>query len=160
VQKDAEEQIISRFLPVAWQEQERIDAAMQKYSKEQRAFVYQEVCKWRGQEIDEEELQRRVGKLMDQFEKKRFGDIRVREANILLSGCRADQQSADAYIAGDFHGAFTHHIAEAITQSNGQITYFDLAQRAGKKMFEAGFSQIPQLECRAIWRQKMAFQPF
>jgi hypothetical protein len=97
---------------------------------------------------------------MSAFEKKRFGDIRVRESNILLAGCRADQQSADAFINADYHGAFTYFIGECVAQSNGQITHGQLAEQVGQKLCAGGFLQIPQLECRGGDKQGVAFRPF
>jgi len=160
VQKVLEQNVVFRFLPVSAEEQERIDAAATKFAQEQQEFVVQELLKLRGQELSEEEMRQKVRSLMAWFEKKRFGDVRVREANILLAGCRADQQCADAYIAGNYHGAFTYYLAEAITQSNGQITYRRLAEQVGNKLNAAHFVQIPQLEYRAGRDQRPAFRPF
>lgn len=160
VQKVLEQDVIFRFLPVSAEEQERIDAAAAKFAQEQQDFVVNQLLELRGQELSEEEMRQKVRSLMALFEKKRFGDVRVREANILLAGCRADQQSADAYIAGNYHGAFTYFLAEAITQSNGQITYRRLAEQVGNKLDAAHFVQIPQLEYRAGRDQRPAFRPF
>jgi hypothetical protein len=94
------------------------------------------------------------------FEKKRFGDIRVRETNILLAGCRDDQQSADARIDGAFHGAFTYYLAETIAAQGGKIAYWDLAEQVGKKLYDNHFTQMPQLECSRKNRNQLAFEPF
>ena len=42
---------------------------------------------------------------------------------VLITGCRADQTSADAFIDGDYHGALTHSLAAALRDSDGQFTY-------------------------------------
>ncbi len=160
VQKDIEQDAICRFLPVSARDQEQIDAATVRFAQEQRDFVTTEILKLRRQDMSEEELTKKIRSLMDIFEKTRFGDIRVREANILLAGCRADQQSADARIAGDYHGAFTYYLAEAIRQTNGQITYRQLVGQTGNKLGTAHFAQLPQLEYRAGRDQRLAFQPF
>jgi metacaspase-1 len=160
VQRDLQQDFIYRFLPVSSKEQEKIDAAAAQFAEDQKEFVIKELLTLRGREMSEEELRRKVGSLMSVFEKKRFGDVRLREANVLLAGCRADQQSADAHIAGDYHGAFTYYLAEAIVQSNGQIAYRQLAEQTGNKLGAAHFAQIPQLEYRASRDQQMAFRPF
>lgn len=152
--------VVYRFLPVSAEEQERIDVAAARFAREQQEFVVNQLLKLRGQELTEEELRQKVRSLMALFEKKRFGDIRVREANILLAACRADQQAADAPIAGEYHGAFTYYLAEAIIQSNGHITYRQLAEQTGKKLGAAGYVQIPQVEYRAGRDKRLAFQPF
>jgi hypothetical protein len=160
VQKAADLDIRYRFLPVSAEEQERIDAAAAKFASDQLDYVYGKLRELRGQNLTEEQEKERVRHLMAAFEKKRFGDIRVRDANILLAGCRADQQSADAHIAGDYQGAFTYFLADAIAQSNGQITYRQLVQQTGNKLGAGGFVQIPQLEYRAGRDQRPVFRPF
>jgi len=160
IQKVLAEDVVYRFLPVSAEEQERIDAAAARFAQDQQEFVVNQLLKLRGQEVSEEELRQKVRRLMAAFEKKRFGDIRVREANILLAGCRADQQAADAPIAGEYHGAFTYFLAEAITQSDGHITYRELAEQTGKELGAAGYVQIPQVEYRAGRDKRLAFQPF
>lgn len=160
VQRVADTDITYRFLPVSMEEQERIDAAAARFAKEQQAFVVKQLMLLRDQPLTEDEMAQKVHRLMTKFEKQRFGDIRVREANVLLAGCRADQQSADAHIGGDYHGAFTYYLAEAILQSNGQITYHQLVQQAGKNLGVGGFVQVPQLEYRKGRDQQPVFSPF
>ena len=160
IQKAVEPDVLYRFLPVSTEEQQHIDAAAARFAEEQQDFVVNQLLTLRGQELSETELRDKVRRLMVSFEKKRFGDIRVREANILLASCRPDQQAADAPIAGEYHGAFTYFLAEAIAQANGQITYRQLAEQVGHKLGAAGYNQIPQLEYRADLDQRLVFQPF
>lgn len=160
VQKDVAEDITYRFLPVSYDEQLRIDAAERKFRKEQARFVIDQLRQLHQEECTEEEWERKVRKLMTKFEKARFGDVRNREANMLLAGCRADQTAADARIAGDYHGAFTYYLAEAILDTGGQLSYRELAEQTGKKLDIAHYVQIPQLEYRAHRNQRPAFKPF
>jgi hypothetical protein len=67
---------------------------------------------------------------------------------ILITGCRDDQTSADAYIDGDFHGALTYSLARTIRAAEGKLTYRDLHDQASKAM-KGKYSQVPQLEGRA-----------
>jgi hypothetical protein len=160
VQKDIEQDILFKFLPIPQEEQERIAIAAKKFSIDRREFVYKEINTLRGQDLPDDELHKKVTYLIDLFEKSRFGDIRVRDANILLAACKSDQSSADAYISGDYHGAFTYFLCEAIYEANGQITYRDLAKQTDQKLYGGGFLQVPQLECRGRRNQRLAFQPF
>ena len=160
VQKDVAEDTAYRFIPVAREEQTRIDAAARKFREEQTDFVVQELRQHPGEEYTEEEWQRKVRQLMKKFEKARFGDVRNREANVLLAGCRADQTAADAKIAGDYHGAFTYYLAEAIQDAGGQLSYRELAEQTSQKLGGGHYTQIPQLEYRSRRDQKPAFKPF
>jgi metacaspase-1 len=154
------EDIVFRFLPVSDAEQEKIDAAAAKFAQEQREYVFREIQKVRGQDLSDAELRAKVGDLMASFEKKRFGDVRTTEANVLLAGCRPDQTSADARLAGDYHGAFTYYLAEAIQQAQGQLSYRQLAEQVGQKLKRGSFAQIPQLEYAAQRDQAPIFRPF
>jgi hypothetical protein len=152
--------VVYRFLPQSLEEQRQIDAAAARFCQDQQEFVVDQLLQLRGQELSEGELRQKVRRLMVAFEKKRFGDIRVREANVLLAGCRADQQAADACIDGAYHGAFTYFLANAIVESNGNISYRQLADQTGSKLREAGFAQIPQVEYHSARDEQLAFRPF
>lgn len=67
---------------------------------------------------------------------------------ILISGCRDTQTSADAYIGGSFNGALTYHLVTAIKEKKGQLTYRELHARTIELLREGRFSQVPQLEGR------------
>jgi hypothetical protein len=160
VQKDMQADIVAKFLPVSLEEQERIDQAAARFVEDQREFIVTELSQPRGEPLSEAALRQKVRELMSTFEKKRFGDVRVREANILLAGCRADQQSADAFINGDYHGAFTYFIGDCITQSHGNISHRQLAEQVGRLLRAGGFVQIPQLECCGERDHWPAFRSF
>jgi hypothetical protein len=160
VNRLAGDDVVFRFLPVSRDEQAHIDAAKAKFSEDQRAFVRKEVGKLRTENLTDEELDSRIEKLFTTFEKKRFGDIRTREGNILLAGCKPDQTSADAFIDGEYHGAFTFYLAKAVTESNGQLTYRQLVDRTDQGLSKNGYAQIPQLEYRSKRDGKPAFRPF
>jgi metacaspase-1 len=160
VNRAPEEDVVFRFLPVPAAEQEKIDAAAAKFVQDQQEFVFRELKKLRGQELTDAELRSKVADLMASFEKKRFGNVRTKETNVLLAGCRSDQTSADARIAGEYHGAFTYYLADAIQRAKGQITYRQLADKVGKKLKGGNFSQIPQLEYAGQRDQAPIFRPF
>lgn len=160
VQKDIEEDILYRFLPVPFSEQEQMDTAASNYARAQREFILEEIHRKGFDNLSDEELSEKVEDLIQKFEKKRFGDIRVREANILLAGCRPDQQAADAPIHGQYHGAYTNFLTETIQEHRGQITYYELVRQISVKLSKAHFAQMPQLECLGRNKSQLVFMPF
>ena len=160
IQKNSGEDIIFRFLPLSYEEQEQIDAAASRFADAQYAFVVSQLAELRTRGIGDEALQDHVPDLMSQFEKRRFGDIRVRDSNILLAGCRSDQQAADAPLSGDYYGAFTHFLTQTIADANGQIGHAELIRQVARELISSHFSQIPQLECQNQRDHLPAFQPF
>jgi len=69
--------------------------------------------------------------------------------HILWAGCKADQTSADAYIDGDWHGAFTYSFDKALRASNGNANRKELLKAVREYLKSNAYSQIPQLEYRA-----------
>ena len=67
---------------------------------------------------------------------------------ILITGCRDTQTSADAFINGRYNGALTFALVEAIRATKGRLTYRDLHDRAAGVLKKRKFDQIPQLEGR------------
>jgi hypothetical protein len=50
----------------------------------------------------------------------------VEVPEVLITGCRDTQTSADAMIGGRFNGALTYHLVAALTEANGSLTYRQL----------------------------------
>jgi hypothetical protein len=67
---------------------------------------------------------------------------------ILVSGCRDYQTSADARIGGSFNGALTYNLVAALKEAKGKISYRDMHKRALARLKADGYDQIPQLEGR------------
>ncbi|MDQ3486685.1 MAG: caspase family protein [Acidobacteriota bacterium] len=67
---------------------------------------------------------------------------------VLITGCRDSQTSADAFIDGRFNGALTFSLIQAIRASKGRLTYRELHQRASAALKKRKFEQVPQLESR------------
>jgi hypothetical protein len=160
VNKDVANDIVYRFLPVSREEQIRINEARAKYNGERASFIRDMLKDVPRAELTDEELEEKILHLSDLFNKKRFGDIRTREGNILMAGCQSDQTSADAHIHGDYHGAFTYYMVEALQAANYQITYHELAETAGQKLYDEGYTQTPQLECRRLRDKHPVFSAF
>ncbi|MEO5741890.1 MAG: caspase family protein [Vicinamibacterales bacterium] len=67
---------------------------------------------------------------------------------VLITGCRDTQTSADAFINGRFNGALTFALVEAIRKTKGQMTYRQWHDRAAEVLKARKFDQVPQLEGR------------
>ncbi len=90
---------------------------------------------------------------------RRFGMKAAESGAILLAACRARQVSADAWIDGDFHGAFTYFLWKAATDAGFGLSYGDLIQRTRHELRFAGYDQVPQLEGPADLLAQPAFAP-
>ena len=69
-------------------------------------------------------------------------------AEVLVTGCRDTQTSADAYIGGSYNGALTYHLVKAIRQAKGKLTYRKLHQEVIALLKQGDYDQVPQLEGR------------
>ncbi len=72
--------------------------------------------------------------------------------HILWAGCKSDQTSADAYIAGGWHGAFTYYFCKVINASKNKLARKDVLTKVRKYLRDGHYSQTPQLECEATKR--------
>lgn len=76
---------------------------------------------------------------------------------ILLSGCKSNQTSADAYINNDYHGAMSYHAIKAITDAKYSLTYANLRQRLVSLLEDENYEQIPQLEGTDEFKSRLIF---
>ncbi len=67
---------------------------------------------------------------------------------LLITGCRSTQTSADAYIGGSYNGALTYSLVGAIKEKKGKLTYRQLHTRILELLKKGRFDQVPQLEGR------------
>ena len=67
---------------------------------------------------------------------------------LLITGCRDTQTSADAHIGGSFNGALTYNLASVLRDARGAISYLDLHRRTVEGLRKGRFDQVPQLEGR------------
>jgi metacaspase-1 len=81
-----------------------------------------------------------------EHERKSRDIVPVDIPEVLISGCRADQTSADAAIAGGFAGALTYNLVEALTESGTPLSYRELHDQTCAKLKRGRYEQIPQLE--------------
>lgn len=93
---------------------------------------------WGGVELEEKRLR-----------KVRGGQEKHPESamnEILLSGCKSSQTSADAEIDGGFHGAMSYYAIKAIEDAGYNLTYADLHANLLPMLEDENYDQIPQLE--------------
>lgn len=76
---------------------------------------------------------------------------------VLITGCRDTQTSADAFINGRYNGALTYGLVEAMRAKRGKLTYGDLHERASSTIRKKRFEQVPQLEGRKAMFDKPIF---
>jgi metacaspase-1 len=74
---------------------------------------------------------------------------------ILWAACRADQTSADARIAGGWHGAFTYFFCKEMYACNNSLSRTDLLAKVRADLEGGHYAQTPQLECERAKRGKM-----
>jgi hypothetical protein len=65
--------------------------------------------------------------------------------DVMISGCRDDQTSADAYIRGSYNGALSYNLAQAIQAKRGKLSYRELHTNTLERVADGGYAQIPQL---------------
>jgi uncharacterized caspase-like protein len=75
--------------------------------------------------------------------------VKAELPEVLITGCRDTQTSADAFINGKFNGALTFALVDAIRKGRGRLTYRQLHDRAAAELKKRKFEQVPQLEGRS-----------
>lgn len=81
---------------------------------------------------------------------------RARKHHILWAGCMAKQTSADAYINGRYHGAFTYYLNLHLRR-DPKVSRIELLRKVRKSLQYEGYSQIPQLELEATKNSRQIF---
>jgi hypothetical protein len=76
------------------------------------------------------------------------------QKGILISGCRSNETSADAYFAGTYYGALTYCMCNILQQHNWNITYQELVNNLNQLLGQAGFTQHPELNCKEEYKNK------
>ena len=72
--------------------------------------------------------------------------VNAKLPEVLITGCRDTQTSADAFINGRFNGALTFALVDAMRKGKGRLTYKQLHDRATAVLKARKFEQVPQLE--------------
>jgi hypothetical protein len=85
---------------------------------------------------------------VDKRKKAKSEIVLVDIPEVLITGCRDTQTSADAFIGGSYNGALTYSLVGALREAKGKITYKQLHDGALKRLKQGKFDQVPQLEGR------------
>ncbi len=85
-----------------------------------------------------------------------YRSLVIREINhhILWAACRANQTSADAHIAGAWHGAFTYYFCKEMNACKNKLSRQQILKKVKADLKAGHYSQVPQLECDATSRSK------
>jgi hypothetical protein len=87
-------------------------------------------------------------------------DIAVADMpEVLITGCRDYQTSADAFIEGTYNGALSYHLVQAINARKGKLSYRELHELACKLIAAGKYDQVPQLEGRAANLDRPFLEP-
>ncbi|MEO8040701.1 MAG: caspase family protein [Betaproteobacteria bacterium] len=78
--------------------------------------------------------------------RKKSDIVNAEITELLVTGCRSTQTSADAHIGGTFNGALTYNLVAALKEGKGKLTYRQLHAKTVQKLKAGGFDQVPQLE--------------
>jgi len=68
---------------------------------------------------------------------------------ILWAACRDNQTSADAYIGGAYHGAFTYYFEKEMRACQNKLSRNAVLAKVRADLMNGHYSQVPQLECPA-----------
>lgn len=93
----------------------------------------------------------RVLPLMARGLRRRLAERATKNA-ILFAACRDNQTSADAYIEGQYHGAFTYYWHKEMMASKNRIGRTDLLKRINADLAAGHYAQVAQLEGDAATR--------
>ncbi len=80
--------------------------------------------------------------------RRRADVVEAEIGEVLITGCRATQTSADAYIGRTYNGALTYSLVAAIRATRGKLTNRELHALTLSKLKAGDFDQVPQLEAR------------
>ena len=78
--------------------------------------------------------------------KARSVSRKVDHSALMISGCQANQTSADAYIRGTYRGAATYYLDKTLRELGYSSSYVDVVDKLNKDIAAAGFTQRPQLD--------------
>lgn len=87
-----------------------------------------------------------------ELQNRKIGTRAIELNHVLLSGCRDDQTSADAYINDTWQGAFTHNLTKHIHPAK---TWSDIYSDVLLDVEAGEFSQVPQFNGKKLNERPM-----
>ncbi len=92
--------------------------------------------------------------------KRRRSDVVLADIpEVLISGCRDTQTSADAWLGNAFNGALTYNLVAALREARGSITYRELHAKVVQRLKRGKFDQVPQLEGQRTSLERLFLAP-
>jgi hypothetical protein len=84
-------------------------------------------------------------------------DLATKETvhHILWAACRANQTSADAFIDGAYHGAFTYYWCKEMRDCKNSLSRTKILGKVRMDLSAGHYNQVPQLECEATKRSSV-----
>jgi hypothetical protein len=79
----------------------------------------------------------------------------VPKKGILISGCKADQTSADTFMNNKWCGAMSAVAMTVLRSNNYNMTYQKLVDEVNSILIRIGYSQRPQLQCPNELKERM-----
>ncbi len=70
----------------------------------------------------------------------------VNQTGLLLSGCRSDQTSADAWIHNKYTGAATYYLTKVLASHSYDVDYKTLVDEMNAGLQADGYNQCPELD--------------
>lgn len=83
---------------------------------------------------------------------------KIRAASVLLSGCRDEEYSYDAWFNGRANGAFTYVALQTLKNLEDEATYRDWYRAIREILPHVNYPQTPQLS--GSWRQRALWRVF
>ena len=80
--------------------------------------------------------------------RKRSDTVNADIPELLVTGCRDTQTSADARIGGTFNGALTYNLVSAIKEAKGKLSYRELHAKTVQKLKAGGFESTISMTSR------------
>jgi len=74
-------------------------------------------------------------------------DASGNHVGILISACGAVQTASDARFNNRANGALTYFLIQVLKEFKFNISYFNLVEESKKRLSNAGYDQIPELDC-------------
>ena len=84
--------------------------------------------------------------------------VNINNTGVLISGCKSNQTSADAWIHNKYMGAATYYLIDAI--NNGYNTYETVIGHMSYSLKRHGYSQSPQLNGSTNYTTHTFLEPF
>ncbi len=149
---------VFRFVDPPAAEMAAIERARLAYQERREEHILDKLRTIRSKSEDELLALIRSERLSFDKKRRQFGDVDNRESNLLIAGCRSDQSSSDATIAGARHGALTYFLVKAVEAQGPSATYRQITTAVGPDLRR--YRQTPQLEGTAAHKDWPIFAPF